>query len=409
MTLKIGASKIGGLVLTCTLAAPAAAFAQLTAPVERAQIELGPVSIYPSVQLVEAGYDDNVFNESVDPKGDYTFTLASRILVVTKIAQNELMFSSGADYVWFKEYVSERSNNLKHAVRFNLSVSRWKPYVGASRTETQSRPNSEIDTRAKRLEHSAVVGSNFNLTARTAITASAQADDSAYDDGETFQGVELDYALDRRGQLYSGGVRYALTPLTTLHVTGNYQEDVFPQSHTRDATRVSVTPDLEFSPDAAIRGRFSAGYELFKPKDPSLPEHPGIVLDGSVNWATASLTGFDLQVGRNVSYSYQETEPYYISTSVRLAVSQRVFWDAELVANGSRELLSYHWHTGITPPPGAPVRRDTADTYGLGVGIPLHRGLKFVVGMEWQRRESEEHPETGYNRRRLISTFTIGY
>jgi hypothetical protein len=409
MMLKIARLEIPGLVLACTVLSPGAAFAQLTAPGERAQIELGPVSIYPSLQVVDAGRDDNVFDDNSTPKADYTFTLASRALVVTKIAQNELMFSSGADYVWFRKYASERANNAKHAVRFNLSVSRFKPFIGAMRTNTQTRPNSEIDLRARRLERSVVAGSNFNLSARTAITLSAQLDDSTYDERQTFRGVTLADALNRKGKLYIGGARYAVTPLTTLQVTGNYQEDVFPQSHVRDASRYSVTPAVEFSPDAAIRGRFSAGYEVFRPKDPDLGEHRGVVVDGSVNWSTPSLTSFDLQATRNVSYSYQEAEPYYISTGVRLVVSQRVFWNTELVASGSRELLSYQWRRGIALPPGAAVRRDTADTYGAGIGIPLKRGLKLVLGVEKQRRNSEEHPETNYGRRRLISTVTVGY
>src|SRR5207237_904570 len=109
-----------------------------------------------------------------------------------------------------------------------------------------------------------VVGSNFNLTARTAITASAQIEDSSYLNNTRYRGVRLD-ELDRDGRWYKGGVRYAMTPLTTLEVTGNFVDDIFPNAHSRDARRYSVTPAFEFSPDAAIRGRFSAGYEIFQP------------------------------------------------------------------------------------------------------------------------------------------------
>jgi hypothetical protein len=395
------------LVLAGLVPSPAAG--QLTAPDERAQIELGPVSVYPTIQLVDAGRDDNVFNENGTPRSDYTFTLASRALVVTRLGENELMFSSGNDYVWFKKYASERANNQRHALRFNLVKSRFKPFVGAVYSRTQSRPNAEIDLRAHRLERQVIVGSNFDLSARTAITMSAMVDDSRYDERQSFRGVFLDDALNRRGEQYVAGVRYAVTPLTTLQVTGNYREDVFPRSHLRDAVRYSVTPAAEFAPDAAIHGRFAAGYEIFKPRTPGFAEKRGLVMDGSLNWTTPSLTAFDLQVGRNVGYSYQESEPYYLSTGIRLIVTQRIIWNAEVVANGSRELLSYRWRDGVALPADASPRRDSADTYGAGIGIPLKRGFKVVLGVEQQRRQSKEHPETDYNRRRLISTMTVGY
>ena len=128
--LQIVRLQIVGLQLACFLW-PAASYAQLSAPRERAQFEYGPVSLYPSLQVVDAGRDSNVFNDSKNPQEDYTFTLASRALVVTKLGANELMFSTGSDYVWFRTFTQERSSNALYAMRFNFSASRFKPFVGA--------------------------------------------------------------------------------------------------------------------------------------------------------------------------------------------------------------------------------------------------------------------------------------
>ena len=188
---------------------PAAAHAQLTAPRERAQIEYGPVSLYPSLQVVDAGKDSNVFDDSKDPKEDYTFTVASRALVVTRLGANELMLSTGSDYVWFQQYAQERSANALYALRFNFSASRFKPFVGAQRSRTRSRPNAEIEARARRLERNVTVGSNFDLSERTGIMVSATAGDSTYAEGESFRGRELEEftgspgtVLHRRRPLY---------------------------------------------------------------------------------------------------------------------------------------------------------------------------------------------------------------
>ena len=118
-------------------AGAARAHAQINAPREAAQIEYGPFSLYPSLVIADAGRDSNVFNDGQSPKEDYTFTVQSRALVVTRLGLNELMFSTGSDYVWFRRYKGERSSNATYALRFNLSASRFKPFVGADRSRTR--------------------------------------------------------------------------------------------------------------------------------------------------------------------------------------------------------------------------------------------------------------------------------
>ena len=390
------------------LLVPSMAQAQLTAPQEAAQIELGPVSLYPTLQLVDAGTDSNVFNDGQNPQDDYTMTIASRAFVVTHLGLNELMFSTGGDYVWFQRFVSERSTNAYYAVRFNLSASRFKPFVGGERKRLRSRPDAEIDVRAERLERNAVVGANFNLSERTAITASAKIDESSYDEGQRFRGADLRQSLNRTGRSYSGGVRYALTPLTTMVVAGGYGEDTFPVSHTRDAKRYTATDSVEFSPDASIRGIATVGVEQFKPLDPTVGTYTGVTVNAGVNWLLWGRTSFDVKGGRNVSYSYKETEPFYISTSGRLTISHRIVGPLELVGTVAQELLSYRFHSGAPSIAEFTPHDVTASVVAGGVGIPLGHGFKITMSAERTRRHSAVDIGENYTRTRLLSTVTVG-
>ena len=402
------------MVTRCCLAclilllAPLAASAQITAPRESAQISFGPLSIYPSVQLVDAGIDDNVFNDPDDPKQDVTLTVQSRVLAVLRLGLNELMFTSGSDYVWFKEYASERSSDANYAMRFNLSASRLKPYIGAANTRTRARSSTEIDARARRSERMAIAGTGFNLTERTAMTASVQWDDTSFDDGERFRGVELDDRLNSSGWTYSGGVRHAVTPFTTLLVNGVYRKEMFQQSHLRDAKAYAVTPAIEFSPEAVIRGSFLAGYEVFVPEDPELAENRGIVFEGSLNWSIASTTLFDLSLGRKVNYSYQDTQPYYLQTGVRLSVTQRLFGPLSVQGSADRQHLAYRWKRGVSPTPGSEDRVDTADILSGGAVVSVGRGFSVLIGVEKTRRHSSEDTRQNFSRTRLLSTVTVG-
>src|SRR6185503_6703867 len=107
-TMKIVRPRIVGFAIVCLAfwQVPSAQ-AQLTAPREAAQLQFGPLSIYPSLRVVDVGIDDNVFNDTVAEQDDYTFTIASRVMGVFKMGANELMASVGGDYVWFKDYVSQ--------------------------------------------------------------------------------------------------------------------------------------------------------------------------------------------------------------------------------------------------------------------------------------------------------------
>ena len=408
--LRIGRVTPVGLALAChALLWPAAARAQIIAPREAAQIEFGPVSIYPSLVVADAGRDSNVFDDSQAPKEDYTFTVQSRVLAVTRLGLNELMFSTGSDYVWFRQYTQERSNSATYALRFNFSASRFKPFIGAQDGHSRSRPNPEIDARVSRLDRQVTAGSAFDLTERTAITAGATLIDSSYDKGQSFRGIDLSQALNDNGRSYSGGISYAVTPLTTLLLAGKYFEDVFPLSHLRDSRTYAFAPTLQFSPDAAIRGQVSAGVEVFKPKDTRFTEYKGPTYDALLNWSVFSnVTSFEFRGSRNVGYSYKVTDPYYLMTGGRLSVIQKLIGPFDLTAAAEREYLSYRWHQDVAAIANSSLQTDTTDILTAGVGINMKRGFRLVLTAEKTRRHAATDPTLSYQRTRLLSTITIG-
>lgn len=395
------------LVFWGILLAAAPGAAQITAPREAAHIEFGPLGLYPSLQILDAGVDENVFNDGSEPQRDYTLTVATRVLSVLRLGSNELMFQTGNDYVWFREIDSERSSNAQYAMRFNLSASRFKPFIGAEHVRTRARRTPEIDARARRMDRTVLGGLGFDLTPRTSLTGSVRFDESSYDEGERFRGVALDDALNRSGRAADAGVRYAVTPLTTLMVTAGFEEQTFEQSHIRDLKRYTVGPTLEFSPEAAIRGRVVTAVELFKPDDPTLAERTGFAYQGRVNWSLYGRTTFDLGAGRNISYSYQDTEPYYLLTNARLLVSQPLGGWFELYGGADWEHMAYQWRRGAKAAPGESDRVDTLTGANGGVGFRVG-SFHVRVGVEKTRRRSVEDPVQNFTRTRILSSVTLG-
>ncbi len=343
---------------------PSILSAQITVPREAAQIEIGPLSVYPSLRVIDAGKDNNIFNEENTPKEDFTFTIASRAVAVLKLGLNELLFSSGNDYVWFRDFADERSSNARYAARVNISANRFKPFVGVERQHTRSRPNSEIDARALRLERSVVAGFSLSTADRTDIIASATVDDSTYAQGQRYRGADLADALNRVSRKASAGIRYKITPLTSLAINANYGEDRFPDSHIRDARSYSVVPALEFS-------------------------------------------SFEVNGGRLTRYSYQDLQPYYLSTGAHLTVSQRLFGPVDLLGGADWEHMAYRWYRG-EPSNRALDNTNTLTGQSAGVGVNIGRSFRVTVGADRTERRSAHNPRQTYRRTRLVSSVTIG-
>jgi len=116
----------------------------------------------------------------------------------------------------------------------------------------------------------------------------------------------------------------------------------------------------------------------------------------------------DVTARRHVNYSYQDTEPMYLQTGVRLLVTQRLFGPLGVQGSIERQYLSYRWLHGVPPTPGIDARHDTADILGGGVLVDLGRGFSVLFGAERMKRSSEQDLRQNFNRTRIITNITIG-
>ena len=290
--------------------------------------------------------------------------------------------------------------------RLNLLAGRLKPYVGAQYLRTRARPNAEIDARARRVERFAVAGAVYAVSERLSVTGSAELDESTYAEGETFRGVDLHTQLNRRGQQYVAGVRYALTPLTTLVVGAEYGQDRFPKLAARNGTTFETSAALEFSPEAVIHGSFRGGFEIFRPVDRTLSEYRGVVLDGELEWLLFERTVVGVRANRDIGFSYRVDEPFYVSTGVRLRAEQPLIGPVVVHGGAGWESMSYRWQLGA--PAAFDDRTDMAKSVTLGVGVNLHRGVRIAITAERAVRDATRSSSENYRRMRFLSAVTIG-
>jgi len=124
-------------------------------------------------------------------------------------------------------------------------------------------------------------------------------------------------------------------------------------------------------------------------------------VQAGLGYTMLSRTRFDLDLTRDVQYSFEDLEPYYLSTGGRVTVTQLV-GPFDLQAFGGRQTMAYRQR--LVP---GDTRRDRVSTYGGGAGYHLRDNLRLGVTWETNRRKSalDEHR---YDRRRIYASLTYG-
>jgi hypothetical protein len=382
--------------------APAAAQVPEQDPMESMPIRFGPLGLSPSLAMTDVGVDSNIFNDAAEPRSDFTATLVPRLVARLRAGPMLLSASNATGFVYFHETKEERAVNYSWDARADFSLDRLQPYFGASLIDTRDRLNAELDIRAPRRSTSVAGGARIALGANTAATFEARRSHLAFDEGITFDGVPLSRTMNDRTDVYDAGLLFALTPLTTLRMTTSWQRDRFEESPGRDADSFRIMPALQFDPNALIQGTLAIGYRRFDPLGPDLAAYQGLAVQTFLGYTLLERTRFDLRLTRDVQYSFEVDEPYYLSTGVRLDVTHQLVGPFDIRATVGRERLGYR-----EPGSDSTSRTDTADLLSAGVGYRLRDDIRLGVAWETARRESAR-PDRGYDRHRLVASLTYG-
>jgi len=404
---------IGRIVRPCVIAAAlcygvvAGGLAQAQTPpppepVESMPFHAGPFGLQPSLSITNVGSDSNVFNVADDPQDDFTATIVPRI--VARLRAGRLTFSYGAasDIVYYRTFTDEGSVNGTIDPRVDANLGRLQPYVSAGWVSTKERLNAEIDVRAPRTQHSVAAGARLLMGSQTSVIVNARRSDLQFDEGSEFRGADLAHNLNSRTDSLESGVQMALTALTTLNLTTTVQRDRFDSEPSRNADSWRVTPSLQFDPTALIRGTVAIGYRHFDALDPQVPDYSGVVAQVLAGYTLLERTKFDLDLTRDVQYSYEDLEPYYLTNGGRVTVTHRLVGPFEIQGTLGRQSLAYRNTIAANS-----TRTDTVDTYGAGMGYWLRPLLR--VGFNWeQTRRLSAISDRRYDRRRLFASLAYG-
>ncbi|MEO7190511.1 MAG: outer membrane beta-barrel protein [Vicinamibacterales bacterium] len=400
-------------VLGClTALVPAAvAAAQTTAAqaaAANARIHYGPLALDPKFALRDMGVDTNVFNDAATPQRDFTAHVVPSADAWLRVGRGTISSVTTGGWTYFRRAARQRSFDLSQEGRVELGLARAVPWLDFGYVQTRQRPNLEIDTRVRQHVRRAGAGITLNPGARLEVVLEAGERRLSFAQGDSGD-VQIANVLDRTERQAKASLRYRLTPLTTFVLRTAAGRTRFGQASLRDSRSISVVPGFELKPAALISGKGFVGVRRFTGDDPMLPRFTGVVAEVDAGYVLRELTRLSVRLTRDLDYSIEEAQPYFLLTGGELSVTQAIGTSWDVVARAGRSVLDYQAivRTGEAGP--APVeRRDRVVVYGAGLGRHLRSAMRLGVDIAHVERRSIMTARN-YSGARVGGTVTYGF
>lgn len=376
---------------------------------QNARLRLGGLLVTPTIQLKELGFDSNVFNQAGEQSPDFTATLTPTAQIALPIGRRALVTSRfEADLVYYQKYSNQRSVNPNVSLRGEVFLQRLSVFTSASFLNTRLRVNQEIDARARRIDRSLDAGFNLRVRPKLSLGLSGHLGRLEYGSDQFFRNVRLQDALANDLRSVAASVNYKATPKTTFFLRGDAGQYRFLFSPVKDADSFRITPGVEFQPRALISGTAAVGLRQFKPLNPLVPKFRGAVAALQLSYSLRSATRFTVTLDRDMAYSYQDAESYYVSTAVGLSVRRQLVGPFDATVGTQRFRSDYRDSLTSSTSAGSP-RVDMTRNYSADIGYRLGRKGRIGVGVSYWDRDSNRAEEVAYNGLRVGSTVSYGF
>ena len=149
---------------------------------------------------------------------------------------------------------------------------------------------------------------------------------------------------------------------------------------------------MKFDPVALLKGTATFGYRDFRPLVPSVPRYKGSTAAADLTYVAPTATKITVKATRDVQYSYDVNQPYYLQTGANVELMQRLFGPVDVVGRAGLARLDYRTRldanvANVETVP-IPNRSDTVQAYGGGVGYHAGKALRVGFNVDQQKRKS---------------------
>lgn len=369
-----------------------------------ARMHVGPVYITPTAQVRNMGVDTNVFNEFENPKSDFTTTLVPKVDLWLPVSRRFLLTTStDAGLVYYQKYSDQRSIDPHVLVRGDILLRRLSFFAEDDFTWSKERGNLEIDDRVRQRVNTSRAGVDFGLTPKFSTEVSLYQSTYDFDASLTsLRAINYRAGLKRNERGLRIDLSHKLTSKTTLLLEGETQRARFDFASVKNADGFRISPGVVFAPRALISGIAKVGIRRFTPLNAATPSFQGVVSSLNLGYTLLGATRLSFETARDLNYSYDVSQPYYISTEVGGGIRRQLRGDMDTVLRASRTRLNYRALADVTTAP----RQDSNLNYSADIGYRLTRDARVGFVVAWLRRESSVETRAYHG---MTAGFSITY
>lgn len=379
------------VLLALSLSGVARAQDPASDPPETAKGHLGPLTYSPALRF-DFGLDSNVFNAASDVRQDAAAVTAPSVDAWLRVGRMRVQTSTNLGFVYFFRFASERSVNARNEVRISIPLNRVRFYAGNVLLTSRDRVNLDLDARARRYELRWAGGADVRITPKTTIGAAVHTSRVTFADGGDALTNQVRAFLNRDVTTLSASVRRAVTPLTTILVTGESRRERFSLLPARNSDSVALLPGVAFDKFALLRGHASLGYRSFRPLNPTIPDYRGVVASADLEYTLKTTTRFNFLAQRDVDYSVESELPYFLLTGATGTVTHMLSDAWQIQATIGRDQLAYQsiLPAGVPQSAAFPLagRVDSVVRFGGGLGYRVGPGTIIGLNVDQYRRTS---------------------
>lgn len=377
-----------GLCLLACLSAGQASAQTFPDEAPPSAFQFGPLGLTPRIAVKNVGVDSNPLNQSAGAERDFTATIVPGLDSLLRVGRGLVSSKTSVEWNYFDKTSTQRAFNFGQDAAIALDFYRLMPYVGGSYVRTRQRPNLEIDQRVQQFSTSTHAGTAVRVGTRIRVDVEGRRNELEFGEGD-YGDEGIAATLNRRVDVASVSTRFIWTPLTTFVVRTEVQHDRFDFSPLRNSNSLTVLPGFELKPSALISGKVSAGYRRFHPLDSAVPDYAGLVARVDAKYVFREATQLSFKVERDVDYSIELEQPYYVLSGATVSVTQ-MLGDAWYTA-GRIGLNRLDYRDMVVSRAGADLagpRRDRVTSFGGGAGRLLGADLRVGVDVDYVKRAS---------------------
>jgi hypothetical protein len=382
-------------LLLAGAAVPAAAESRLDPPELARYVRWGPLRARPTLELSDAGYDDNILAGARDEVADYTATLSQTLDGLLLFgSRGFLTFRERLEFTGYKDNSDQNYVNQRGEGRLTAPFGRFGVFSDFKLDRVEERPVDLEDIRPRRDETGLGLGIIVRAGGRTEIELRQSGTRFRYSDPDFDQnGQSIGERLDRDVTRSSLEADYHLVGRTRLTLDASFGDIEFTDldlgGREKDSAAWSLLPGIDFGERGTLSGTARAGWARINADDPLIADFSGFVGKAELVYRPLRRGRLNLEWRREPAFSIYEDAIYLLNRSVKLGGVYYLVWPVGIESSIRRGKVDF--------PSGGSERVDRNLEYEIGLRLRVAEndaGRRVEYSIKYRRYEVDSNDDS---------------